>query len=127
MTKAELIERLKVLGEQLGREVLLTGTVEELSLRVAELEEELGEDSNGEGTEGNTGDDGSNTSDNDTNSSEGDTGDFVKVIPLTTLHIHALAEFDDTVIPIAIAGTTIRVPRGDVESLRKRKLIKLAN
>ena len=41
MTKDELIARLQVLGEQLNRDVSLTGTKEELALRVAELEEEL--------------------------------------------------------------------------------------
>lgn len=38
MTKDELIARLQVLGEQLNRDVSLTGTKEELALRVAELE-----------------------------------------------------------------------------------------
>lgn len=41
MTKDELIVRLRSLGEQLNRDVSLTGTKEELALRVAELEEEL--------------------------------------------------------------------------------------
>ena len=41
MTKDELIARLQELGEQLNRDVSLTGTKEELALRVAELEEEL--------------------------------------------------------------------------------------
>ena len=41
MTKDELIARLRSLGEQLNRDVSLTGTKEELALRVAELEEEL--------------------------------------------------------------------------------------
>lgn len=34
MTKDELIARLQVLGEQLNRDVSLTGTKEELALRV---------------------------------------------------------------------------------------------
>ncbi len=37
MTKDELIARLRSLGEQLNRDVSLTGTKEELALRVAEL------------------------------------------------------------------------------------------
>lgn len=41
MTKDELIARLRSLGEQLNRDVSLTGTKEELALRVAELKEEL--------------------------------------------------------------------------------------
>ncbi len=41
MTKDELIARLRSLGEQMNRDVSLTGTKEELALRVAELEEEL--------------------------------------------------------------------------------------
>ena len=39
MTKDELIARLRSLGEQLNRDVSLTGTKEELALRVAELKE----------------------------------------------------------------------------------------
>ncbi|GHL45160.1 hypothetical protein ECZU29_00100 [Escherichia coli] len=39
MTKGELIARLRSLGEQLNR--VISGTKEELALRVAELEEEL--------------------------------------------------------------------------------------
>ncbi|WP_408058566.1 DNA-packaging protein FI, partial [Undibacterium curvum] len=38
-----LIARLRSLGEQLNRDVSLTGTKEELALRVAELKEELDE------------------------------------------------------------------------------------
>ena len=45
MTKDELIARLRSLGEQLNRDVSLTGTKEELALRVAELEEELDDNS----------------------------------------------------------------------------------
>ena len=41
MTKDELIARLRPLGEQLNRDVSLTGTKEDLALRVAELEAEL--------------------------------------------------------------------------------------
>ncbi|HAX9819769.1 TPA: hypothetical protein JTE62_004468 [Escherichia coli] len=47
MTKDELIARLQVLGEQLNRDVSLTGTKEELVLRVAELEEELDDTDDG--------------------------------------------------------------------------------
>ncbi|MEC5321170.1 DNA-packaging protein FI [Brenneria populi subsp. brevivirga] len=121
MTKAELIERLKVLGEQLGREVLLTGTVEELSLRVAELEEELGGDSDSDNavTDNTTGD----NSDDDTDNVVSDDG-LVKVVTLTTLHIHAQHEFDDTIIPVALAGSTIRLPAAQAEELRKLKLVK---
>ncbi|MWN88189.1 DNA-packaging protein FI, partial [Escherichia coli] len=52
MTKDELIARLKVLGEQLNRDVGLTGTKEELALRVEELEEELddSDDTSGQDT-----------------------------------------------------------------------------
>ncbi|ETI78885.1 DNA-packaging protein FI, partial [Escherichia coli] len=49
MTKDELIARLRSLGEQLNRDVSLTGTKEELALRVAELEEELDDTDDGAG------------------------------------------------------------------------------
>jgi hypothetical protein len=49
MTEKEtLIARLKELGVKLDREVNVTGTIQELTLRISELEEELDEDG-GEG------------------------------------------------------------------------------
>lgn len=39
--KEKLIARLNELGAQLGREVNTSGTIQELSMRIAELEEEL--------------------------------------------------------------------------------------
>lgn len=53
MTKDELTGRLKALGVQLGREISLTGSKEELALRVAELEEELDDDADSEAEGGN--------------------------------------------------------------------------
>ena len=45
MTEKEtLIARLKELGVKLDREVNVTGTIQELTLRISELEEELDED-----------------------------------------------------------------------------------
>ena len=44
MTEKEtLIARLKELGKMLGRDVNTSGTIQELSMRIAELEEELDE------------------------------------------------------------------------------------
>jgi hypothetical protein len=42
--KKDLIARLKALGAELGREVNLSGSNEEMALRIAELEEELNDD-----------------------------------------------------------------------------------
>jgi hypothetical protein len=42
--KDDLIARLKALGIELGREVNMSGSNEELALRIAELEEELNDD-----------------------------------------------------------------------------------
>jgi hypothetical protein len=39
MSKKDLIARLKALGAELGREVNLSGSNEEMALRIAELEE----------------------------------------------------------------------------------------
>ncbi|ELR5602222.1 DNA-packaging protein, partial [Escherichia coli] len=42
--KEKLVARLKELGVKLDREVNVTGTIQELTLRISELEEELDED-----------------------------------------------------------------------------------
>jgi hypothetical protein len=55
MTKEELIARLKELGSMLNREISLTGSKEELALRIAELEEELGDDIDDGGDSNETG------------------------------------------------------------------------
>lgn len=127
MTKDELIARLQVLGEQLNRDVSLTGTKEELALRVAELEEELDD-----------------TADQDTpispeNALTGhenevvsaqpdtvtDTADLVTVVALVTLHTDALHATRDEAVAFVLPGTAFRVSAGVAAEMTERGLARM--
>ena len=127
MTKAELIARLQVLGEQLNRDVSLTGTKEELALRVAELEEELDD-----------------TADQDTplspeNALTGhenevvsaqpdtvtDTAALVTVVALVTLHTDALHATRDEAVAFVLPGTAFRVSAGVAAEMTERGLARM--
>ncbi|WP_126716410.1 DNA-packaging protein FI, partial [Escherichia coli] len=124
MTKDELIARLQELGEQLNRDVSLTGTKEELALRVAELEEELDD-----------------TADQDTplspeNALTGhenevvsaqpdtvtDTAALVTVVALVTLHTDALHATRDKPVAFVLPGTAFRVSAGVAAEMTERGL-----
>ena len=127
MTKDELISRLQVLGEQLNRDVSLTGTKEELALRVAELEEELDD-----------------TADQDTplspeNALTGhenevvsaqpdtvtDTAALVTVVALVTLHTDALHATRDEPVDFVLPGTAFRVSAGVAAEMTERGLARM--
>ena len=130
MTKDELIARLQELGEQLNRDVSLTGTkeeLEELALRVAELEEELDD-----------------TADQDTpispeNALTGhenevvsaqpdtvtDTADLVTVVALVTLHTDALHATRDEAVAFVLPGTAFRVSAGVAAEMTERGLARM--
>ena len=127
MTKDELIARLQVLGEQLNRDVSLTGTKEELALRVAELEEELDD-----------------TADQDTplspeNALTGhenevvsaqpdtvtDTAALVTVVALVTLHTDALHATRDEAVAFVLPGTAFRVSAGVAAEMTERGLARM--
>ena len=127
MTKDELIARLQELGEQLNRDVSLTGTKEELALRVAELEEELDD-----------------TADQDTplspeNALTGhenevvsaqpdtvtDTADLVTVVALVTLHTDALHATRDKPVAFVLPGTAFRVSAGVAAEMTERGLARM--
>ncbi len=127
MTKDELIARLQVLGEQLNRDVSLTGTKEELVLRVAELEEELDD-----------------TADQDTplspeNALTGhenevvsaqpdtvtDTAALVTVVALVTLHTDALHATRDKPVAFVLPGTAFRVSAGVAAEMTERGLARM--
>lgn len=127
MTKDELIARLRSLGEQLNRDVSLTGTKEELALRVAELEEELDD-----------------TADQDTpispeNALTGhenevvsaqpdtvtDTADLVTVVALVTLHTDALHATRDEAVAFVLPGTAFRVSAGVAAEMTERGLARM--
>lgn len=120
--KEKLVERLKALGAQLERDVNVTGTIEELTMRVAELEEELDDGSDDE----QSGNNGINAQENATDNPDDDQvqekpavtdAGLVTVITLATLHIDALHETENTPVAIAVKGMAIRVLPHEAEAL----------
>lgn len=122
--KEKLIARLNELGVQLGREVNTGGTIQELSMRIAELEEELDDGTDTDGVENSGVSDGSASSGTvepappaDTVLSGSNDGALVAVETLATLHIEALHATRDETVSIVEAGTVIRVTETDADSL----------
>ncbi|WP_336233847.1 DNA-packaging protein FI [Enterobacter bugandensis] len=125
MTEKEtLIARLKELGVKLDREVNVTGTIQELTLRISELEEELDEDgaevSVASTTVGSTsGQPGpENTSGSITeNPASNEPGELVAVETLVTLHIDALHATRNESLSIVEPGVVIRVTDAEATEL----------
>ncbi|HAV2238011.1 MULTISPECIES: DNA-packaging protein FI [Enterobacter cloacae complex] len=138
--KEKLIARLNDLGTQLNREVSTSGTIQELTMRIAELEEELDGDASsvdGENVKENAHD--STDIDTDTNidtdstdidSTENDvaeaekvkteavtTDDRVSVETLATLHVDALHATRNEPVSIVEPGVIIRVSEQDADEL----------
>ena len=128
MTEKEtLIARLKELGVKLDREVNVTGTIQELTLRISELEEELEEDGE-EGAEvsvasttdiSTSGQPGpENTSGSITeNPASNEPGEMVAVETLVTLHIDALHATRNESLSIVEPGVVIRVTDAEATEL----------
>ncbi|WP_126713960.1 DNA-packaging protein FI [Escherichia coli] len=127
MTKDELIARLQVLGEQLNRDVSLTGTKEELVLRVAELEEELddtaGQDTSVSPENALTG------HENEVVSAQPDTvtdtAALVTVVALVTLHTDALHATRDKPVAFVLPGTAFRVSAGVAAEMTEHGLARM--
>lgn len=122
--KEKLIARLNELGAQLDREVNTSGTIQELSMRIAELEEELNDGTDTDSVENSGVSDGSAS----TGAAEpvpavdtvlsGRTDDALMAVEtLATLHIEALHATRDERVSIVEAGTVIRVKEADADSL----------
>ncbi|EFX6668198.1 DNA-packaging protein FI, partial [Shigella sonnei] len=111
MTKDELIARLRSLGEQLNRDVSLTGTKEELALRVAELEEELDDTDDTAGQDTPLSPENALTGhENEVVSAQPDTviqdaAELVTVVALVTLHTDALHAIRDEPVAFVLPGT----------------------
>ena len=122
--KEKLIARLNELGAQLGREVNTSGTIQELSMRITELEEELDDGTDTDSVENGGVNDGSASTGAvdpvppvDTVLS-GRTDDALTAVEtLVTLHIEALHATRDEPVSIVEAGTVIRVTATDADSL----------
>ncbi|UIU99999.1 DNA-packaging protein FI [Escherichia coli] len=113
MTKDELIARLRSLGEQLNRDVSLTGTKEELALRVAELEE-LDDTDDAAGQDTSVSPENALTGhENEVVSAQTDTvtdtAALVTVVALVTLHTDALHATRDEPVAFVLPGTAFRV------------------
>ncbi|HEJ0383096.1 TPA: DNA-packaging protein [Enterobacter mori] len=128
MTEKEtLIARLKELGVKLDREVNVTGTIQELTLRISELEEELDEDgqegdevsvasTSASRTSGEPGPE--NTSGSITeNPASNEPGELVAVETLVTLHIDALHATRNESLSIVEPGVVIRVTDAEADEL----------
>ncbi|HDK9731027.1 DNA-packaging protein FI [Escherichia coli] len=127
MTKDELIARLQVLGEQLNRDVSLTGTKEELVLRVAELEEEL-DDTAGQDTSVNP-ENALTGHENEVVSAQPDTvidtAALVTVVALVTLHTDALHATRDEPVAFVLPGTAFRVSAGVAAEMTEHGLARM--
>lgn len=131
--KEKLIARLNELGVKLNREVSTSGTIQELTMRIAELEEELeeGEEviddeadarNDADSTDDGAGSNGENTSEDDAGASAA-TGDLVCVETLATLHIDALHATRDERVTIVEPGVFIRVSDQDADLLIAQGLV----
>ena len=131
MTKDELIARLQVLGEQLNRDVSLTGTKEELALRVAELEEELDDTDDIAGQDTPLSQENALTGhENEVVSAQPDTviqdkAELVTVVALVTLHTDALHATRDEAVAFVLPGTAFRVSVGVAAEMTERGLARM--
>ena len=126
--KEKLVARLNELGTQLNREVSTSGTIQELTMRIAELEEEL--DGNARSVDGENGVQNASDSTDSTDSTDNNvanvakvktesatTGDLVSVETLATLHIDALHATRNEPVSIVEPGVIIRVSEQDADDL----------
>ncbi|ENQ0001413.1 DNA-packaging protein FI [Escherichia albertii] len=131
MTKDELIARLRSLGEQLNRDVSLTGTKEELALRVAELEEELDDTDDAAGQDTSLSPENVLTGhENEVVSAQPDTviqdaAELVTVVALVTLHTDALHATRDEPVVFVLPGTAFRVSAGVAAEMTERGLARM--
>ena len=123
--KEKLVARLNELGTQLNREVSTSGTIQELTMRIAELEEELDGDASsidGENGEKNA-PDSTDSTDSDVDGTEKvkteavTTDDRVSVETLATLHVDALHATRNEPVSIVEPGVIIRVSEQDADEL----------
>ena len=131
MTKDELIARLRSLGEQLNRDVSLTGTKEELALRVAELEEELDDTDDAAGQDTSVSPENALTGhENEVVSAQPDTviqdtAELVTVVALVTLHTDALHATRDEAVAFVLPGTAFRVSAGVAAEMTEHGLARM--
>ncbi len=119
------------LGEQLNRDVSLTGTKEELALRVAELEEELDDTDDAAGQDTSVSPENVLTGhENEVVSAQPDTviqdtAALVTVVALVTLHTDALHATRDEAVAFVLPGTAFRVSAGVAAEMTERGLARM--
>ncbi|HDR2471472.1 TPA: DNA-packaging protein [Enterobacter soli] len=133
MTEKEtLIARLKELGVKLDREVNVTGTIQELTLRISELEEELDEDEEAEVVVASTavsstsGQPGADITPGSITEKPASTEivELVAVETLATLHIDAFHATRNEPVSIVELGVIIRVSEQDAGELIDKGLVR---
>ncbi|MFG4080200.1 DNA-packaging protein FI, partial [Escherichia coli] len=117
-------------GEQLNRDVSLTGTKEELALRVAELEEELDDTDDAAGQDTPLRPENALTGhENEVVSAQTDTvtdtAALVTVVALVTLHTDALHATRDEPVAFVLPGTAFRVSAGVAAEMTERGLARM--
>lgn len=129
--KEKLIARLNELGVLLGREVNTSGTIPEISMRVAELEEELDGETETGGIETGGVSSGAVTTRTVQPTSPANptlpaiTDDALVVVEtLVTLHIEAMHATRDERVSIVEAGALIRLTETDAASLAALGLVR---
>ena len=132
--KEKLIARLNELGTQLNREVSTSGTIQELTMRIAELEEELGDDTDTNGivisgvVDGGGADEGTVSTMPPVGSDSvalTDSGtDLVTVETLATLHVEAFHAHRDERVSIVESGVIIRVSDEEADLLVAQGLVR---
>jgi hypothetical protein len=124
--KRNLIARLKELGVKLDREVNVTGTIQELTLRISELEEELdgdggrnGSDQAGPAVISTSVQPGADITSGSITENPASTEivELVAVETLATLHIDALHATRNEPVSIVEPGVIIRVSEQDADEL----------
>ena len=120
MTKDELIARLQVLGEQLNRDVSLTGTEEELD----DTDDAAGQDTPLRPENALTG------HENEVVSAQPDTvildtSELVTVVALVTLHTDALHATRDEAVAFVLPGTAFRVSAGVAAEMTEHGLARM--
>lgn len=120
-TKEENIQRLQVLAVQLGRAPDISGTAAEISQRLLEWEEEVASlsDIEGEGGEGELPFVAVSTSDDGITEDMPPLANWVTVMAVRTLHIHAIAIAIDNEreLDMVQAGEAARIPARYLDEL----------
>lgn len=139
--KDELLKKLTVLAEKLGRDVP-TGTIAELKGKVVEWQAELdaldaedgdhGSDHTEDGND--AGDTGASQAGSGaetavkpaevvSSSNKSGTPSLVRFTALATLHVNAVSDDNDE-IAVVVKGQSARLPKEVFDQLQKRKLVK---